>query len=227
MNLNHKLFVAVLKRGSSRSFIRAAKKAGLDGATVLYGYRKGKNEKSSFLGVKLDHKKDIVLAAYDGNLENQILSAGIGATDLETPGNGSIGFVIHLSKLLGVPHLKDRANQEGAFRVKEDNKQYQLIITIVNSGESESVIQAAARAGAEGCTILSGRGTGVNERQTFMKFSIDPEKDVILTIVPGSITDQVIEEINEEIQLDQAGKGISFLVDVEKVFGVNHSSMDD
>ncbi|MGD7046312.1 P-II family nitrogen regulator [Jeotgalibacillus proteolyticus] len=226
MNLNHKLFVAVLKRGSSRSFIHEAKKAGLDGATVLYGYGKGKNEKDSFLGVKLDHKKDIVLAAYDGNLEDQIIRAGIRAINLEKKGNGTIGFVIHLSKLLGVPHLQDRANQEGAFRVKDDSKQYQLIITIVNSGESESVIKASARAGAEGGTILTGRGTGVNERQTFMKFSIDPEKDVILTIVPSAITDQVIEEINQEINLDQPGKGICFLVDVEKVFGVNHSSLD-
>jgi len=225
MNFNHKLFVAVVKRGKSRSLIQSAKKAGLDGATVIYGYGTSQNEKGNFFGLKLSHEKDIVIAAYDGNLEDQILTATIEGAKLDKPGQG-MGFVVHISKLLGVPHLIDRDNQEGAFGLKSANKEFQLIITIVNSGESESVIKAAANAGAEGGTILSGRGTGVNERQKFMNFSIDPEKDIILTLVPDHMTDAVLDEINREAEIDKPGKGICFLVDVEKVFGINHSSID-
>ena len=104
--------------------------------------------------------------------------------------------------------------------------EFQLIVTIVNTGDSQKVIKAAADAGAEGGTILNGRGTGVNERQTFMNFTIDPEKDVILTLVPASYTDKVVTSIEQAVDLNAPGRGIAFLIDVENVFGVNHSSLD-
>src|SRR5690606_5064288 len=103
---------------------------------------------------------------------------------------------------------------------------FRLIVTIVNSGDSEKVVAAAAKAGAEGGTILSGRGTGVNEQRKFLNFTIEPEKDVVLTLVPESYTGAIVESIQNAIDLYAPGRGIAFLIDVEKVFGVNHSSLD-
>ncbi|WP_341200844.1 P-II family nitrogen regulator [Planomicrobium okeanokoites] len=229
MNLNHKLMIAIVKRGYSRPVIAEAKKAGADGATIVYGEGIGRNEKPTFLGLPVTHEKDVVFIAVDGEIEAPVAEAVSREGKLGKSGYG-LGFTVHLSKLLGVPHLTkrpdDRRKKKGEKIMDSALHEFQLIVTIVNTGDSQKVIKAAADAGAEGGTILNGRGTGVNERQTFMNFTIDPEKDVILTLVPASYTDKVVTSIEQAVDLNAPGRGIAFLIDVENVFGVNHSSLD-
>lgn len=228
MNLNHRLMIAIVKRGASREIIAAAKKAGADGATVLYAEGIGRNEKPTFFGLPATHEKDVIFIAVDGEIELGVAEAVSHAGKLGISGHG-LGFTIHLSQLLGVPHLNDREDDRKKMRGVEtmaEPKDFQLIVTIVNSGDSGRVVKAAAKAGAEGGTILNGRGTGVNEQQKFMNFTIDPEKDVVLTLVPTGFAEKVVASIEEAVDLDAPGKGIAFLIDVENVFGVNHSSLN-
>lgn len=228
MILNHRLMIAIVKRGHSREVIAAAKKAGVDGATIIYGEGIGRNEKPTFLGLPATHEKDVIFFALDGEHEKAVAEAVSEAGKLGKPGYG-LGFTVHLSKLLGVPHLSermdDRKRKRGAEELETELKDFQLIVTIVNSGDSAAVVKAASKAGAEGGTILNGRGTGVNEQQKFMNFTIDPEKDVVLTLVPSSYAERVVDSIEQAVDLNAPGKGIAFLIDVEKVFGVNHSSL--
>lgn len=221
--------IAIVKRGYSRPVIAEAKKAGADGATIVYGEGIGRNEKPTFLGLPVTHEKDVIFIAVDGEIEAPVAEAVSREGKLGKSGYG-LGFTVHLSKLLGVPHLTkrpdDRRKKKGEKIMDSALHEFQLIVTIVNTGDSQKVIKAAADAGAEGGTILNGRGTGVNERQTFMNFTIDPEKDVILTLVPASYTDKVVTSIEQAVDLNAPGRGIAFLIDVENVFGVNHSSLD-
>lgn len=227
MNLNHRLMIAIVKRGASREVIAAAKEAGADGATVLYAEGIGRNEKPTFLGLPATHEKDVVFIAVDGEIELAVAEAISHAGKLGKSGYG-LGFTVHLSQLLGVPHLTDREDDRKKKRGVEkmpEPKDFQLIVTIVNSGDSGQVVKAA-KAGAEGGTILEGRGTGVNEQKKFMNFTIDPEKDVVLTLVPSAFAEKVVASIEQAVDLDAPGKGIAFLIDVENVFGVNHSSLN-
>ena len=230
MNLNHRLMITIVKRGFSRAVIDEAKKAGADGATILYGEGIGRNEKPTFLGLPATHEKDIIFIAVDGNKEMAVAEAVSHCARLGLPGNG-LGFTVHLNQLLGVPHLSDRVKfvkpKKGERHLKPIHEQFQLIVTIVNSGDSKKVVAAAAEAGAEGGTILTGRGTGVNEQNKFMNFSIDPEKDVVLTLIPESFAQAVVNSIENAIDLYSPGQGIAFLIDVEEVFGVNHSSLNN
>ncbi|MFD1031930.1 P-II family nitrogen regulator [Metaplanococcus flavidus] len=229
MNLNHKLMIAIVKRGYSRPVITEAKKAGADGATIVYAEGVGRNEKPTFLGLPLTHEKDVIFIAFDGDNEAPITEAVNREGKLGKPGYG-LGFTVHLSQLLGVPHLShradDRRKKKGEKIMDNALNEFQLIVTIVNTGDSQKVIKAASDAGAEGGTIINGRGTGVNEQQSFMNFTIDPEKDVILTLVPATYTAKVVSHIERAVDLNAPGRGIAFLIDVENVFGVNHSSLD-
>ena len=64
---------------------------------------------------------------------------------------------------------------------------FELIITIINRGFSEDVVDAAKSAGAQGGTVLHARGTGVHEAEKFFGISIQPEKEMVLTLVPSGI----------------------------------------
>jgi len=103
----------------------------------------------------------------------------------------------------------------------------ELIVTIVRRGWSEPVIAAARRAGAEGGTILLGRGTGIHEVKTLLGIAIEPEKEIVLTVVAAARTDAVLDAIVAAAELDQPGMGLAFVVPVRRVVGRVHMFRKD
>src|SRR5690554_5478867 len=99
------------------------------------------------------------------------------------------------------------------------NSEYdnELIVTIVRRGWSEPVIAAARRAGAEGGTILLGRGTGIHEVKTLLGIAIEPEKEIVLTVVAAARTDAVLDAIVAAAELDQPGMGLAFVIPIRRV----------
>ncbi|MGM0539063.1 MAG: P-II family nitrogen regulator [Thermodesulfobacteriota bacterium] len=104
---------------------------------------------------------------------------------------------------------------------------FDLIVTIVNKNSSESIIKASKEVGAEGGTIVYGRGTGIRENKTLFGIPIEPEKEIILTIVPQDITDQVQQAIIQAGNLDQPGSGILFVLELKKVAGICHLCLEE
>lgn len=100
---------------------------------------------------------------------------------------------------------------------------YDLIVTIVNKGFSEEVVEASKKAGAEGGTILFGRGTGIREKAKLFNIVIEPEKEIVLTLIDRKKTEQVLETITQSVQLDKPGKGIAFVLEVDQTVGINHA----
>jgi nitrogen regulatory protein PII len=100
--------------------------------------------------------------------------------------------------------------------------QHDLIVTIVNKGDAEKVVNASREAGAEGGTILLGRGTGIHEQTRLFGMLIEPQKDVILTLVKRQISNQVLEAIIQRADLNKPGRGITFVIPVDRVAGITH-----
>ena len=100
--------------------------------------------------------------------------------------------------------------------------EFDLIVTIVNKAQSERVVEASKKAGAEGGTILFGRGTGIREQAKLFGITIEPEKELVLTLIPRVLTEKVLDAIVTEVDLNHPGKGISFVLEVEQVAGINH-----
>jgi len=97
-----------------------------------------------------------------------------------------------------------------------------LIVTIVRKGWGDTVLEASTKAGADGGTVLFGRGIGVHEKQKLLGIPIEPEKEIVLTVTNADRTDRVLDEITRAIDLCKPGMGIAFVVPVEKVVGVSH-----
>lgn len=97
-----------------------------------------------------------------------------------------------------------------------------LVVTIVNRGEGEKVVRASKKAGAEGGTIMLGRGTGIHEQVKLFGFNIEPEKEIVLTLIPYDKSQAVLETIVREVQLEKPGRGIAFIIDVKAVAGISH-----
>lgn len=95
-----------------------------------------------------------------------------------------------------------------------------LIVTIVRKGWGSTVLEASVKAGARGGTVLGGRGAGINEKERIFGLSIEPEKEVVLTLVPSDRADAILEAIVGAADLNAVGRGIAFVLPVDKVVGV-------
>ena len=98
-----------------------------------------------------------------------------------------------------------------------------LIVTIVRKGWGSSGLQASVKAGARGGTVLFGRGAGVHEQEKIFGMSIEPEKEIVLTIVPVDQVDRILAEIVREADLEAPGHGMAFVLPVQKIVGVADS----
>ena len=97
---------------------------------------------------------------------------------------------------------------------------HEMIVCIVNAGFSETVMEAAKSAGARGGTILNGRGTANKEAESFFHIAIQPEKEVVMILVPAEIKDAVLHALYQKAGLDTMGQGIAFSLPVDEVVGL-------
>jgi len=98
---------------------------------------------------------------------------------------------------------------------------YEAVFCIVNAGFSDAVMDAARKAGAGGGTILKGRGTAGREAEELFHIHIQPEKELILLLVPAEIRNRVLSALYDAAGLDSAGQGIAFSLPVERSIGLN------
>lgn len=97
---------------------------------------------------------------------------------------------------------------------------YEMIVCIVNAGFSDAVMSAAREYGAKGGTVLNARGTANPEAETFFKITIQPEKEVVMILVPSKIKDAVLKAIYEKVGLQTPGQGIAFTLPVDAAVGL-------
>jgi len=99
------------------------------------------------------------------------------------------------------------------------DKEYKLIVCIVNRGFAEAVMDAARGAGAKGGTVLHGRGTSVHTH-TVLGVKIEPEKELLMIAVERETCRAVMEAVNEHAGLGTPGSGICFALPVEDIIGL-------
>jgi len=99
---------------------------------------------------------------------------------------------------------------------------HNLIVTIVKKGCCECIIEASKKAGAEGATIIPARGAGIHEQKKLLNIPIEPEKEVILTIIQAHKTEAVMEAIINAGKLNKPGTGVAFVVELKEVAGIVH-----
>lgn len=100
-------------------------------------------------------------------------------------------------------------------------KKYEAVFCIINAGFADEVMYAARKAGAGGGTIIKGRGTAPLEAERLFKITVEPEKEIVMMLVPEEIRDDVLRELYHSAGLSTAGHGIIFSVPVDRALGLS------
>lgn len=104
---------------------------------------------------------------------------------------------------------------------------HEMIMCIVNSGFSETVMDAAREFGAKGGTVIRGRGTANVEAEKLYGIAIQPDKEIVLILVDTAIKNDILHAIYKAAGLKTPGQGIAFAVPVEDVVGIGVSSFEE
>lgn len=102
-----------------------------------------------------------------------------------------------------------------------ENKEFSLVVAIVNPGYSETVIRIAEESGASGGTVFFGRGASIRSRATLLGIPIEPQKEVIYVVSPRGIALNLLKKLNQACNLDQPGAGLAFALPLDAVTGLD------
>ena len=156
-----------------------------------------------------------------------ILSMAVGAATVMEGRSAVIdGFgliaLVALAPILSVILLQIvYRKKEG--KTMETVHNHRLIVTIVNKGWSEKIVEASrgSRCGRRYHYLRP--GTGIHERQMLFGIPIEPEKELVLTVIPRHLTEKVLAAIVEAGDLNKLRFRIAFCPDVPQVAGIVHS----
>ena len=209
------LICTIVNHGLGSKIIKKAKENAVSGGTVLLGKGTIKNRLLELLDLN-DARKEIVLMIADKATASQTLEIFNKDFALYKPNHG-IAFTVSVTNLLGYKryHCEERKEKRG-----EENTMYQAIFTIVDRGNGATVIEAANKGGARGGTIINARGSGIHETHTLFGMAIEPEKEMILIISKTDQINSIVASISADMHIDEPGKGIIFVLDVNKTYGL-------
>ena len=97
---------------------------------------------------------------------------------------------------------------------------FECVMTIVDGGFSEYVVDAAKEAGSKGATIINGRGSTAKEGDNFYKLNIQPDKQIVLILCKKEQTKAIVESINKKAGMNTKAHALSFVLPVEEAVGM-------
>lgn len=98
---------------------------------------------------------------------------------------------------------------------------HEVIFCVVNAGYSDTVMDAAKELGARGGTIIHARGTANREAEKLFQITIQPEKEIVMILVPAAIKDDILHALYKKAGLETPGQGIAFSLPVDNVVGIS------
>lgn len=205
---------AIVSSGQGSRVLKIARRLGAPGGTILLGKGTARGF-LDFLGLT-DVRKEIVHIITGRATARRVLKGLDEELALSKPNHG-IAYTTRVVALTGSRNCGDDATgSEG----EEVSIMFHAITTIVEKGSAELVLDAAMKSGAKGGTIINARGSGIHESKKLFNMDIEPEKEMVLILVEVEKTDAIVEAIREGAHIDEPGRGILFVQEVQRAYGI-------
>lgn len=91
-----------------------------------------------------------------------------------------------------------------------------LVMSIVNNGFSDKVMDIAKKLGARGGTILNASGSASVDAEKLYGITINPEKEVVMILVSNDIVKDLLNLLYQEVGSDTEAQGIAFTLPVDE-----------
>jgi nitrogen regulatory protein PII len=219
------IMTLILNENQSHRFARIAKEKNIRGGLAVLGKGTVKSATLNLLGIK-SQKKVIINVLLEKERAKEALDFFTEEFQFDLPGHG-IAYttpVITASQI-----INNKQDIWNAVQGMEAERMYKKLTVIVNRGTAEDVMDIAHKSGVKGGTIMHGRGTGSEFTSKLLGMEIEPEKELVMILLPGELVEKVANALVQGLQLDIPGNGVLFVepvVDVRGLFGSQRSNKD-
>lgn len=217
-----KLLVCIVDRGKGVRLVDLFKAQNLHFDFICLGLGTANSEILDYFGLG-ETTKDIVFAMIPAGKAAKVIRLANERFHFSSPGKGIV-FTIPLSGVSGrVPQVlckPEYLETEGEVEKMDSRTQFDLILTILNRGFSDKVMEAAKHAGAKGGTVLHARRVGFEDVQNFLGFTIQPEKEIVAILAPREIKHDIMVAINEKAGISTECRGILLSLPVDEIMGI-------
>lgn len=224
-----KWMAAIVDRGKGRKAASLFHEYGHEILLIVRGHGTASSAIMDCLGLD-EPEKDLVLAIASGPDSHHLMQALKQEMEFHKPGHG-IAFSIPLSgiSIAASGRLKDRAagqQTQDTARFKEepsmpDQKQYELIATVIHTDLSTPVMEAARKAGCHGGTLVKAREIGSDDEKKLFGLTLSQEKAILLILTPSAQKQPILRAICETVLRESGEHAVAFSLPVDEVEGVS------
>lgn len=216
--------VAVVDGGKSEKVVRLCRDAGTLFHLVSVCHGTARTEMLDLLGLG-ETKKETVFCLVPAFKVRRLLAGLADRLQMRYPGKGIV-FSIPLTSIGGRAYQmtmngQSEGQEETSVKENEEKGKYEVVVTVINQGYTNLVMNAARQVGARGGTVLNARGIAREEVEKFLGISIQAEKEVVFMVVDSAARRDVMEAISETAGLKTPGKGIVFSLPVSQAIGLS------
>ena len=214
------MLTLILSENQSHKCISLVKEHGIRGGMVIIGRGTVSSSVLNLLGIK-NQRKDVVKFLLKKEKAAEILECLDQKLLLSKPGHG-IAYTTPVESAVGFPtqETNDQEIATNTAQCMEGESMFKKLTVIVDRGMADDVMDIARKAGVRGGTILHGRGAGAEIATNLFGVEIEPEKELVIILMPNDLIDEVIHALSQELQLDEPGKGIMFVEPVLETRGL-------
>lgn len=152
------------------------------------------------------------------------------ALSLAHSGNG-ITFIIPVSGISSVVSSIFGEQLEHVERLEKwmdtrseeikEKVNYAMVISIINQGFSETLMDEARTVGARGGTIIHARRSGIDDAVKFFGVTLQAEKEIVAILVPREQKKELMQAITKSCGFGTKANGIVMSLPVESCSGIN------
>lgn len=217
------MLTLILSEQQCQKFVRVSKEAAFGSGIIVLGRGTIENTLLNLLGIK-SQNKEIIHIFLEKDKARDALDFFTKELQLNKPGYG----IAYTTPLLFAGRISDKKLIDlHIVQGSGGEDMYKKLTVVVNRGLADDVMDIARKAGVKGGTIMHGRGAGTEFTAKLLGVEIEPEKELVMMLMPGDLIDRVAEHLYQELKLDVPGNGILFVepvTDVRGLFGTNRDN---
>lgn len=216
------MVVTIVDRGKCDKVVSVCQDEGVPIHLVSLGHGTARTEMLDLLGLG-ETQKDTVISFVPEYSVCPLLDRLADTMKMRYPGKG-ISFAVPVSSVSGRLYRtlteQTQPKEERTGSVMACEGKYELVVTLINRGYTDLVMEAARQVGAPGGTVLNTRGIGSEDVEQFLGISIQSEKEVVFLVVPSEKRQDVMQAISHEAGLKTPAKGVVLSLPVSHAIGL-------
>ncbi len=212
MNSEFNVMTLIISEHQANHFIDIIKEKSLYDGIVFLAKGTVKNSFLNLIGLK-NQKMRLIDVLIESENSKEIMDYTAEKLKLNEPNHG-------IAYLTSRRMVKDEKGESNASNTIGEKTMFKKITVIVNRGMADDVMDIARESGARGGTILHGKGTGTKNAAKLFGMEVEPEKELVLIIVPTEIEEKVVKNLYDNLEMQNSGNGILFVEDITDVRGI-------